>query len=72
MPVKSLRIRARSALQRAAGMFLLVFAIALPGPAPFAASSDEPVATKPSGTGLPVPRFVSLKAGRVNVRIGPG
>ncbi len=27
---------------------------------------------KPSGSGLPVPRFVSLKAKEVNVRVGPG
>ena len=27
---------------------------------------------KPTTSGLPVPRFVSLKAGRVNVRVGPG
>jgi SH3-like domain-containing protein len=35
-----------------------------------AAPAGGGVATGPSG--LPVPRFVSLKAGRVNVRIGPG
>ena len=41
------------------------------------ASSAEP--DQPAGegihygkSGLPVPRFVSLKAGRVNVRVGPG
>lgn len=34
------------------------------------ASVDRSVEKGPSG--LPVPRFVSLKAGRVNVRIGPG
>jgi SH3-like domain-containing protein len=27
---------------------------------------------KPTSSGLPLPRFVSLKAGRVNVRVGPG
>ena len=27
---------------------------------------------KTTSTGLPLPRFVSLKAGRVNVRVGPG
>lgn len=27
---------------------------------------------KVTGSGLPLPRFVSLKAGRVNVRVGPG
>lgn len=29
-------------------------------------------ATKLGPSGLPLPRFVSLKAGRVNVRVGPG
>jgi SH3-like domain-containing protein len=67
MPVALLR-----RLRHAAGILSLALSvIALPGPAPHAAPGDEPVA-KPSGTGLPVPRFVSLKAGRVNVRIGPG
>jgi len=43
-----------------------------------ASSSDEQAAAaaEPGVTvgksGLPVPRFVSLKAGRVNVRVGPG
>jgi SH3-like domain-containing protein len=35
-----------------------------------APTSAPGVATGPSG--LPVPRFVSLKSGKVNVRIGPG
>lgn len=42
-----------------------------------AASSAEPDQPASEGvhygkSGLPVPRFVSLKAGRVNVRVGPG
>lgn len=41
-----------------------------------AAFSSEPPAAEPGTTlgksGLPLPRFVSLKAGRVNVRVGPG
>jgi SH3-like domain-containing protein len=36
-----------------------------------AAPASDP-AVRPSGSGLPVPRFVSLKASRVNVRVGPG
>src|SRR5687768_7204699 len=68
MPVALLR-RPR----HAAGIVLLALSLmALPGPAPQAAPGDDAPAAKPAGTGLPVPRFVSLKAGRVNVRIGPG
>ena len=37
------------------------------------AAEAEPAAapTAPSGSGLPVPRFVSLKSDRVNLRNGP-
>lgn len=34
------------------------------------ATGDQSAATGPSG--LPLPRFVSLKSGRVNSRVGPG
>ena len=57
---------ARAALTLVAGvaLSLAVFeAQAAPIGAP--GSADGP-------SGLPVPRFVSLKAGRVNVRVGPG
>lgn len=37
-----------------------------------AAPSDKTVTTRTAGSGLPVPRFVSLKASKVNVRVGPG
>lgn len=41
-----------------------------------AASAVQPPPASPGTTlgksGLPIPRFVSLKAGRVNVRVGPG
>ena len=36
-----------------------------------AAPSDKPNA-RTAGSGLPVPRFVSLKSSKVNVRVGPG
>jgi SH3-like domain-containing protein len=36
-----------------------------------AAPSDKPGA-RTAGSGLPVPRFVSLKSSKVNVRVGPG
>ena len=31
-----------------------------------------PVAAEPEGSGLPLPRYVSLRADEVNMRIGPG
>ena len=37
-----------------------------------AAPSDKPTTSRTAGSGLPVPRFVSLKSSRVNVRVGPG
>lgn len=37
-----------------------------------AAPAERTVTTRTAGSGLPVPRFVSLKASRVNVRVGPG
>jgi len=42
--------------------------------AALAPSHAEPgeASTVPSGSGLPVPRFVSLKSDRVNLRNGPG
>lgn len=39
--------------------------------APLAAQPGE-TSAGPSGSGLPVPRFVSLKSDRVNLRNGPG
>jgi SH3-like domain-containing protein len=39
--------------------------------APAAAAPDAPGVTR-GPSGLPLPRFVSLKSGRVNSRIGPG
>ena len=48
-------------------LLLLGMPAGIGGPAPAAAQG-----AKAGSTGLPVPRFVSLKAGRVNVRVGPG
>ena len=43
-----------------------------PGPQEPAAEAEPAAApTAPSGSGLPVPRFVSLKSDRVNLRNGP-
>jgi SH3-like domain-containing protein len=46
--------------------------VAVPGLGTQAAPTGVAEVAKPTGSGLPVPRFVSLKAGRVNVRSGPG
>jgi SH3-like domain-containing protein len=55
---------------RSAALALSV--LVLPAPASFAAGASTDVAlTTGSVSGLPVPRFVSLKADRVNVRRGP-
>lgn len=45
--------------------------VAHSGPAPVIGASAPGVQTG-SRSGLPVPRFVSLKSARVNVRVGPG
>jgi SH3-like domain-containing protein len=59
---------ARNRFRRAG---LAIVALALATVAADAAQMAAPgSANGPSG--LPVPRFVSLKAGRVNVRVGPG
>lgn len=50
----------RRSLLRSLAAAALLAAVALPPPIAVA-----------QGTGLPLPRFVSLKASRVNVRIGP-
>jgi SH3-like domain-containing protein len=46
-------------------------ALAIPAGGPKAATVAAPGAQK-GVSGLPIPRFVSLKASRVNVRVGPG
>lgn len=63
----SWRVRA---FVRAVLASLAVSVLVSAGGAAAAPSGDSGVRTGASG--LPVPRFVSLKAGRVNVRIGPG
>lgn len=64
-------------MDRAAGrhLGLLLLATALAGPHGAGnAGGTEPAATPPAAaaSGLPVPRFVSLKSDRVNLRAGPG
>ena len=60
--------RALAGLAAIVGLGMVLF---VPPSAITAAPSDKPSA-RIAGSGLPVPRFVSLKAPRVNVRVGPG
>ncbi len=48
----------------------LIATYSLAGPVPASAQAISQVAVGPSG--LPLPRFVSLKSPRVNLRVGPG
>jgi SH3-like domain-containing protein len=61
--------RPQSAL--VAGVVGAILSLAVPASVGEAAPTIAPGA-KAGSSGLPVPRFVSLKAGRVNVRVGPG
>ncbi|MGU3495068.1 SH3 domain-containing protein [Xanthobacteraceae bacterium A53D] len=56
---------------RSAIFALLAGAMLTASPAAHAADEDAKQGAGLQGTGLPVPRFVSLKADRVNVRNGP-
>ncbi|WP_029003645.1 SH3 domain-containing protein [Azorhizobium doebereinerae] len=60
-----MQITWRHLFQTRAAAFALLLAAMLPGVTGAQAADEE------KGTGLPVPRFVSLKADRVNVRNGP-
>ncbi len=51
---------------------ILVFLAPLGAPQTHAARAAAPAGTTIGASGLPVPRFVSLKPARVNLRIGPG
>lgn len=69
------KIGAKTKLARGAAALAAMAAVAVPtvaesGPAPVI-SAGAPNQTG-SRSGLPVPRFVSLKSARVNVRVGPG
>lgn len=54
-----------------AAMIAALVIVAQPS-APANAQGAAGAAPKLGPSGLPLPRFVSLKAGRVNVRVGPG
>lgn len=65
MTVQTDHARRNSPIGRAGGLALLVLFFLLP------AVSDAAETPAGSASGLPVPRFVSLKSDRVNVRAGP-
>jgi SH3-like domain-containing protein len=58
------RSRGKSRLIGAAATMGVAFGAAI--------AAAQPAAAPPAGSGLPVPRFVSLKSDRVNLRNGPG
>src|SRR3989338_854435 len=64
------------AMTAAARVLTLVLFFALAGTMAARAAEDEPPAPGPGRgsetSGLPLPRFASLRAGEVNVRTGPG
>jgi SH3-like domain-containing protein len=61
----------RRSLGRVFGLIAMIATTAGPLPGAFAASPGE-AGARANPSGLAIPRFVSLKATRVNVRIGPG
>jgi SH3-like domain-containing protein len=75
MPKTKWRSGSRGSCSRGLGCVLGLIAViattAGSNPGALAASPGEGGA-RANPSGLPIPRFVSLKAGRVNVRIGPG
>ena len=56
------------------GLILLGAMLAVPALAATEAVAPEPLPAKSSiaGSGLPIPRFVSIASARVNLRVGPG
>ena len=71
-PVPESRLGSRSMLRHAACLMLAVAMLAAPG-LPAAAAPAAVDSNVPSGkvTGLPLPRYASLKTDRVNLREGP-
>jgi len=65
------RLRSGHGLGHVLIMIAVLAVAAGPHPGALAASPGE-AGARANSSGLPVPRFVSLKASRVNVRIGPG
>ena len=62
----------RLALCLSAAAGLTLFSAAMPISTGMSAAASPPPGTTLGPSGLPLPRFVSLKSSRVNLRIGPG
>jgi SH3-like domain-containing protein len=63
----------RKAIRLLATSIGLIFLASLPGPQTGNAHAADPNTKSPiRGSGLPIPRFVSLRSDLVNVRTGPG
>jgi SH3-like domain-containing protein len=56
----------------AAGLSMLLLTLYAPPDVQAQGAAGAASAAPKRGSGMPLPRFVSLKAGRVNVRVGPG
>ena len=63
--------RSRRIAARITGL-LLILLLAAPTAIPEAAAQGAAPGIRTGPSGFPLPRFVSLKASRVNVRVGPG
>lgn len=69
----SRRLHKARAIPSALGIAMVAALVLVAQPTGFAnAQGAAGAAPKLGPSGLPLPRFVSLKAGRVNVRVGPG
>ena len=56
----------------AASIVLAAFSLLVLAPTGSALAADPPANNQRKGTGLPLPRFASLRADEANVRAGPG
>jgi SH3-like domain-containing protein len=65
-------MRTSKSRSAAAGLAGFLLAVGTPTAGLDAAPMGAPGVQTGAKSGLPVPRFVSLKAGRTNVRVGPG
>lgn len=68
---KNFHLRSPFFLAGAISLFLIGLPLAVPGQS-HAAAADPAGSSMVGASGLPLPRFVSLKPSKVNLRIGPG